>query len=43
VYKVMAYLAVRRGFVLASLSMASLLLGSRIGSDISLGFGDSSW
>ena len=42
-YKVMACLALRRGFVLASLSMASLLLGSQLGSNIGFGFGDSGW
>jgi len=42
VYKVMAYLAVRRGFVLASLSVASYLIGSGLGADV-LGFGDSNW
>jgi hypothetical protein len=39
----MACLAVRRGFVLASLSLASLILGSQLGSNIGLGFGDSNW
>ena len=42
-YKVMAYLAARRGFVLASLPVASWLLGTALGIDISLGFGDSNW
>jgi len=42
-YKVMAYLAARRGFVLASLSVASLLIGTEFGSSIGLGFGDSNW
>jgi len=43
VYKVMAYLARRQGFVLASLSVASLMLGTNFGSQIGLGFGDSNW
>jgi hypothetical protein len=41
VYKVMAFLATRRGIVLVALSLATALLNAKCGRVVS--FGDSGW